>query len=387
MLIMDLSQCREAHNDLNLGAEFVASYGRSQGSDVEVAISTGDLASDSRRAQGEGSVWFSIFYDWAWPHLSNLLPLLPRSAVIGGPFVRYLKLLDPALALRHVLVDGFGELLFNTDFNLNARTLDLSPATLRHYSRFPELFVSYPFSYGCYWGRCSFCDSRAHNKRVHYVDPALAFEHITHVARSFQGQRVKVRMTGECMTAARMMLLAERFADHGLAWHSYLRADPQFNQLEVVRAMADSGCEQVHIGAEIFSDRGYRLMGKGYDVETVVGLIEKLHGVGIKVRVSLLTHIPLSTREVMAESAMVARKIGPMVSHAGVNPVQVYKTAPYYQRLGEFGLRVVADHGYYVEVEPLHMPADEFESIQRWYVGELAEAFGDSIEVLRMKGE
>src|SRR5262249_3210941 len=118
-------------------------------------------------------------------------------------------------------------------------------------------------AHGCYWKKCSFCDTSL--DYIGRYDPApvdLIIDRMEHLIRE-SGQR-GFHFVDEAAPPALLRKLSERLIERGVnvTWWGNIRFDKAFTP-DLCELMADAGCVAVSGGLEVASDRLLTLMQKG----------------------------------------------------------------------------------------------------------------------------
>lgn len=85
----------------------------------------------------------------------------------------------------------------------------------------------------------------------------------------------------------------------------YVRNDMS---LELLKKMKQSGCVNLFIGIESFSDKILKLMNKGFTVNEALSFLEKLNEAGLNFEISLIVNYPGETEEDFDETIKVIEK-------------------------------------------------------------------------------
>ncbi len=150
-------------------------------------------------------------------------------------------------------------------------------------------------AHGCYWKRCSFCDTSLDyiaryepNKPKQIADSIEAL-----VAET--GQR-GFHFVDEAAPPALLRSLSEeiRRRDLAITWWTNIRFDKTFDSA-LAELMASAGCVAVSGGLEVASDRLLELMEKGVTVAQVARVTHALTQAGIMVHAYLMYGFPTET--------------------------------------------------------------------------------------------
>ncbi|MBI3927144.1 MAG: radical SAM protein [Armatimonadetes bacterium] len=171
---------------------------------------------------------------------------------------------------------------------------DLEGLSLERYLA-PEPVLCIRASKGCYWARCSFCDTFygvEHERRT--LDQLVA--EIRHV-RDRYGVR-HFQFIDDCIPPRRMKAMAERFLEEDLRveWFCNGRLDKGFHQ-EILEVAHRAGLRMVLWGVESGSSRILGLINKGVHCDGRFDLLRRSAEVGIWNFAYIFFGFPTETRE------------------------------------------------------------------------------------------
>ena len=152
-------------------------------------------------------------------------------------------------------------------------------------------------AHGCYWRKCSFCDTSL--DYIRRFDPASADEladRIEAVIRRTGGR--DFHFTDEAAPPGLLRALAQRLIKRKvrIRWWVNVRLEKGFTP-ELARLMARSGCVAVTGGLETVDNRTLRLMSKGYIVEEAAGALRAFAAAGIMAHAYLMYGFPTQTTQ------------------------------------------------------------------------------------------
>lgn len=143
----------------------------------------------------------------------------------------------------------------------------------------PELVISTRTSKGCYWQKCTFCDSDYGVK--HDTCP------VSLVADEWQhlGERYGIKnfeLIDEAMTAPYMVELCRQLQERGVKVHFFGngRTDRDFKP-EVFVPLAQGGLTMVMWGIESANPRILKLINKGVDIKGRLDILRASHAAGV----------------------------------------------------------------------------------------------------------
>jgi hypothetical protein len=170
-------------------------------------------------------------------------------------------------------------------------------------------WIKQRLAYGCYWRKCSFCDTELdYVKGYRKVNVARAFE-ATSRARAETGLS-GVHFTDEAMPAAALAEFARLARREGrpLPFWGNVRYDRSWTQ-DLCAFLADSGLIAVSGGLESPTERGLALAGKGSTLEDMIGALVAFKSAGVMTHGYLMYGLPGQDDRDIADSAEVARQL------------------------------------------------------------------------------
>lgn len=164
-------------------------------------------------------------------------------------------------------------------------------------------------AHGCYWRKCSFCDTGLdYIARYDALSASVLVDRIEAVIAE-TGQ-TGFHFTDEAAPPAALKALAAELKRRNLAisWWGNIRFEKTFTP-ELCRELAESGCIAVSGGLEAASDRLLKLMNKGVSVEQVARVSKALSGAGILVHAYLMYGFPTQTVQETVDSLEYVRQL------------------------------------------------------------------------------
>lgn len=164
-------------------------------------------------------------------------------------------------------------------------------------------------AHGCYWKKCSFCDTTL--DYIGRYDPASADLIVDRIEALMAetGER-GFHFVDEAAPPAVLRALAERLIERNvvITWWGNFRFEkvytPEFAQL-----LARSGCVAITGGLEVASDRLLKLMSKGVTVEQVARVTRAFTDAGIMVHAYLMYGFPTQTAQETIDSLERVRQL------------------------------------------------------------------------------
>ncbi|MDR2839026.1 MAG: radical SAM protein [Azonexus sp.] len=181
----------------------------------------------------------------------------------GLPLDRYLSLLDLLNPMHRLWSDG----------------------------RWNKLTVAH----GCYWKKCSFCDTRLDYIARYDAAPAEILVDRIETIIAETGQ-TGFHFVDEAAPPKALKALADELQrrNRAISWWGNIRFEKSFTP-ELCQQLAASGCIAVSGGLEVASDRLLRLMKKGVSVEQVARVTRAFSDAGILVHAYLMYGFPTQT--------------------------------------------------------------------------------------------
>ena len=164
-------------------------------------------------------------------------------------------------------------------------------------------------AHGCYWRKCSFCDTKLDYIARYEALPAKVLVDRIEATIAETGQ-TGFHFTDEAAPPAALKALAAELKRRRLAisWWGNIRFEKAFTP-ELCRELAASGCIAVSGGLEAASDRLLKLMEKGVSVEQVARVTKAFSDAGILVHAYLMYGFPTQTVQETVDSLEYVRQL------------------------------------------------------------------------------
>lgn len=224
------------------------------------------------------------------------------------------------LVANQVVSEGFGDsqkqVMFKEhpgpnfsglDFSLYFGMIEMANPMHRLWSDFR--WNKMILAHGCYWKRCSFCDTSL--DYIRRFEPAKAenlIEQMKRIAKQ-TGSR-GFHFVDEAAPPALLRTLSERLiADQSsFVWWGNLRFDKQFDP-GLTATMAEAGCVAVTGGLEVASARVLKLINKGVTIEDAARVTANFSRAKIMVHAYLMYGFPTQTEQETVDSLEVVRQL------------------------------------------------------------------------------
>jgi radical SAM superfamily enzyme YgiQ (UPF0313 family) len=164
-------------------------------------------------------------------------------------------------------------------------------------------------AHGCYWRKCSFCDTKLDYIARYASLPAKVLVDRIEATMAETGQ-TGFHFTDEAAPPAALKALAAELKRRKLSisWWGNIRFEKAFTP-ELCRELAESGCIAVSGGLEAASDRLLKLMNKGVSIEQVARVTKAFSNADILVHAYLMYGFPTQTVQETVDSLEVVRQL------------------------------------------------------------------------------
>jgi len=164
-------------------------------------------------------------------------------------------------------------------------------------------------AHGCYWAKCTFCDTSLDYIRRYDPNAApLICDRIEEIIR--QTGQFGFHFVDEAASPALLKSLAQEIIRRKLTvvWWTNIRFEKNFTP-ELCALLKKSGCIAISGGLEVASDRLLKLINKGVTVEQVARIAANLTETGIMVHAYLMYGFPTQTAQETIDSLEVVRQL------------------------------------------------------------------------------
>ena len=200
-------------------------------------------------------------------------------------------------------------------------------------------------AHGCYWSKCTFCDTRLEYIERYSTAPAdLLVTQMESLIRE-TGQ-TGFHFVDEAAPPAMLKKLSERLLarDVTATWWGNIRFDTFFTR-EVCELMARAGCVAVTGGLEVAEDRLLELMQKGVSVSQVARVTKNFTDAGIMVHAYLMYGFPTQTVKETVNALEYVRQLfaAGCLQSAYWHRFALTIHAPVFQSLEKLGITISKD--------------------------------------------
>ena len=163
-------------------------------------------------------------------------------------------------------------------------------------------------AHGCYWHKCSFCDTLLpYIKRFESAPASVVVDRIEKVIAQ-TGHR-GFHFVDEAAPPAALKEVAKELLRRklGISWWANIRFENAFNE-DLCRLLATSGCIAVTGGLEAASDRLLKLMNKGVTIRQAACVCDNFSKAGIMVHAYLMYGFPTQTAQETIDALEIVRQ-------------------------------------------------------------------------------
>ena len=164
-------------------------------------------------------------------------------------------------------------------------------------------------AHGCYWHKCSFCDTTL--DYINRFDSAAAGVLADRIERVItQTGQTGFHFVDEAAPPAALKELALELLRRkiSISWWANIRFENAFTE-DLSRLLAASGCIAVTGGLETAADRLLKLMNKGVTVRQAAQVCSNLSSAGIMVHAYLMYGFPTQTAQETVDSLEIVRQL------------------------------------------------------------------------------
>ncbi|MBX9766715.1 MAG: radical SAM protein [Bdellovibrionales bacterium] len=217
-------------------------------------------------------------------------------------------------------------------------------------------------AHGCYWARCTFCDTSLDYIKRYEPD---------RVENIIQKMKLMMAETGsrgfhfvdEAAPPNLLRALSERLIEEkmNIIWWGNIRFEKNFDA-ELTQLMAKAGCIAVTGGLEVASERVLKLINKGVSLETVSNTTRAFYNAGIQVHAYLMYGFPTQTVQETIDSLEVVRQLfeNGCLHSAFWHRFAVTIHSPVGKDPKKFGIQLIDPNGKRGQVDAATLPTPPF---------------------------
>jgi hypothetical protein len=164
-------------------------------------------------------------------------------------------------------------------------------------------------AHGCYWGRCTFCDTTLdYIKRFEPNTINLLCDRIEAITN--QTKQTGFHFVDEAAPPALLKSLSLELIRRNIkiVWWANIRFEKNFT-FDLCRLMKEAGCIAVSGGLEVASDNILRMINKGVNVTQVAQVCDNFTQAGIMVHSYLMYGFPTQSMQETVDSLEVVRQL------------------------------------------------------------------------------
>ncbi len=163
-------------------------------------------------------------------------------------------------------------------------------------------------AHGCYWHKCSFCDTSLNYIKHYESAPASVLVNRIEQVIAQTGRR-GFHFVDEAAPPSVLKEVAKELLHRkiGISWWTNIRLEKAFTE-DLCRLLATSGCIAVTGGLEAASDRLLKLMNKGVTVRQAAQVCDNFSRAGIMVHAYLMYGFPTQTEQETIDALEIVRQ-------------------------------------------------------------------------------
>lgn len=164
-------------------------------------------------------------------------------------------------------------------------------------------------AHGCYWGRCTFCDTTLdYIKRFEPNTIHILCDRISQIVS--QTLQTGFHFVDEAAPPALLKALSLELIRRRIkiSWWANIRFEKNFTS-DLCKLLKEAGCIAVSGGLEVASDKILRLINKGVSVTQVAQVCDNFTQAGIMVHAYLMYGFPTQTEQETIDSLEVVRQL------------------------------------------------------------------------------
>jgi hypothetical protein len=229
---------------------------------------------------------------------------LTRTFIKTGNDVRYINSeKEGSVSQKEIGCPDYSDLALGKYLSL----IDLANPMHRLWSdgRWNKLTIAH----GCYWHKCSFCDTTL--DYINRFDSAAAGVLADRIERIItQTGQTGFHFVDEAAPPAALKELALELLRRkiSISWWANIRFENAFTE-DLSRLLAESGCIAVTGGLETAADRLLKLMNKGVTVRQAARVCSNFSSAGIMVHAYLMYGFPTQTAQETVDSLEIVRQL------------------------------------------------------------------------------
>lgn len=220
---------------------------------------------------------------------------------------------------------------------------DKNPRTTPNYGLLKlRPFITVFSGNGCYWGKCSFCNSTNSITRKSCYRPAKEIADDFLEIRSLNGKISEVMLSSDSFTKRHLMEVSSCLTRRGigLPYNLMLRGEEWISD-ELGKLLEDSGCTDVFIGAEAFDDDMLKVLRKGTNSSRVIDAVKRLSR-WVEVSLGLLLFVPNANERQLDQQLNQIEGILPYIYSIEPEILTVIQGTEFFNNPKEYGINLWA---------------------------------------------
>ena len=201
-------------------------------------------------------------------------------------------------------------------------------------------------SYGCHWGKCSFCTYCLSHQQFSQGNAAQ----IVAIIRNLQSKYhiADFRLVDDSLSPRFLKEFSETLLkeDLHIRWRTFLALVPGLKRTHI-QTLAQSGCKMIDIGLESMSPRVLKLMGKPHSPERAKEIVTWLYEADILIDVNAIVGFPTETHEEAMLTLNFLLENRDIFSSITLQPFALEAGTRVFARPKEFGITKIYPQGKY----------------------------------------
>lgn len=201
-------------------------------------------------------------------------------------------------------------------------------------------------AYGCYWARCSFCDTRLKYIKCFEQTP------VKHIIATIKNIIKQTKHTGfhfvdeaapvELLRDLALQLLKENIS---ITWWTNIRFEKGFTR-DICRLLSASGCIGVSGGIEVANDRLLKKIKKGVTIKHATQVLHNFKKSGIHVHAYLMYGFPSQTEQETIDSLEIVRQFfkNKLIQSAYWHQFTLTVHSEVYQQPDKYQIKIPSKH-------------------------------------------
>jgi len=200
-------------------------------------------------------------------------------------------------------------------------------------------FIPIRASINCYWGKCTFCDNSALTRQKYMT---LGVKNLIFLVKQLQKdwKQDNFFLFDDALPPAYFKNFAEELIRQKISIRWIARGvciDEKFDE-KLLKLLKQSGCSNVILGMESFSNRILKLMGKMHTAESSLKILKLLKKLQMEASVNIIFGFPTETKNDINKTLFFLKKYPHLYKVASVNRFRAIRDTYVYRHPQEFKL-------------------------------------------------